>query len=127
MIFAPIGITIGLFIASGVYHLIFIILGWAKRDFEATFRAMAYSYGPMIFLVVPFCGSFVAGIWSIVLIIIGFKHMQQTTGGKAAFVYFLPLILCCCFAFAALIVIMIVFGAAFFSTFGDIFRHNYGQ
>jgi hypothetical protein len=93
---APIFIIAGLFISSGIFHLIFLIFGWSKRDFEATFRALAYAEGTALFMVVPFCGGFIATIWYIVMAIIGLKHMQKTTGGKAALVYFTPLILCIC-------------------------------
>lgn len=85
-----------------------MIFGWTKRSFEATFRASAYSYGPLAFAVVPICGSSIGFIWSLVLFIIGLKHMQQTTGGKAAFTALLPLILCCCLVS----LLVIVFGAA---------------
>ncbi len=88
--------TIGLFISSGILHLLFMIFGWANRDFEATFRAIAYSQGAMIWCIIPFCGSMIGWIWGIVLAIIGLKHMQKTTAGRAAVVYFLPIIVCCC-------------------------------
>ena len=125
MIIAPIFIVAGLFIMSGIYHLIFLIFGWSKRDFEATFRAVAYSAGPAIFFIVPFCGSLVGWIWSAVLTVIGLKYMQETTGGKATFVYVLPAIVCCCLIAMIAIVIFIIFGAAFFSNFGHAFGGSF--
>jgi hypothetical protein len=97
LLILPFLIAAGLFIASGIFHLIIMLFGWSKRDFEATFRAVAYSAGPMIFTIVPACGSIVAYIWSIILIIFGIKHLQKTTSGQASLVVLLPLILCCCF------------------------------
>ncbi|UCE68068.1 MAG: YIP1 family protein [Candidatus Zixiibacteriota bacterium] len=108
IIFTPIFIIIGLFIISGIYHLIFLIFGWSKRDFEATFRALAYAEGATVFLIVPFCGWLISLGWAIVLSIIGLKHMQKTTGGKAAFVYFLPLIFCFCCCMGFIIVMLAV-------------------
>jgi hypothetical protein len=108
IIVSPIIIIAGVFIMSGIYHLIFLIFGWGKRDFEATFRAVAYSEGAMVFLAVPFCGGMIAFVWSIVLTIIGMKHMQKTTGGKAALVYFTPLILCLCCCVGLFIILLIV-------------------
>ncbi len=113
IIIAPIFVVIGLFIASGIFHLFFLLFGWGKRDFEATFRAVAYAESAMVFMIVPFCGGIVAIVWSIVLTIIGMKHMQKTTGGKAALVYFLPWILCCCLAIGAIFFLAIT-GAAIF-------------
>jgi len=117
MILAPVIILAALFISSGIYHLIFMIFGWAQRDFEATFRALAYSYGPVIFMVVPFCGGMVGGIWQIVIAIIGLKYMQKTTGGKAALVYFLPILLCCCLFFI-FVMIMAAMGMSLFDSMG---------
>jgi len=108
LVLAPIFIIIGLFVLSGIYHVIGMIFGWAKRDFEATLRALAYSAGPLVFAIVPFCGSPIAAVWSLVLMIIGYKHMQQTTGGKATITILLPLILCCCLIF----ILSLIFGAA---------------
>ncbi len=99
LIIIPGMIVVSLFIMSGIYHLLFMLFGWAKRDFEATFRALAYSYGTALFMIVPLCGSVVGLVWYIVIAITGLKHAQQTTGGKAALVFFIPLILfCCCVA-----------------------------
>jgi hypothetical protein len=127
ILITPIFIIIGLFIISGIYHLIFLIFGWSNRDFEATFRALAYAESATIFMIVPFCGGMITFVWSIVLAIIGLKHMQKTTGGKAAFVYFLPLIVCCCLIIGFIVAMALIFGAAFFeefSKYGDTF-YNY--
>lgn len=121
MLIAPAAILIGLFVISGIYHVITMIFGWTKRDYEATFRAIAYSAGPAIFAIVPFCGSPIGAVWGLVLAIIGLKHMQQTTGGKAAFVILIPLILCCCLA----IILAIIFGAAIMALIGRAAHSGY--
>jgi hypothetical protein len=108
---SPIYVVIGLFIASGIYHLIGKIFGWASRDFEATLRAIAYASGPYAFVVIPFCGNMVAPIWSMILMMIAYKHLQNTTTGKAVVVILLPLLLCCCLAG----LLAIFFGAALLS------------
>jgi len=108
IIISPILIALGIFIMSGIYHLIFIIFGWGKRDFEATFRAVAYSEGAIAFLAVPFCGGIIGIVWSIVLTVIGFKFMQKTSYGKAIFVYFVPIILCFCCCIGLLIMMIAI-------------------
>jgi hypothetical protein len=105
---SPLIILVGLFIFSGIIHLIGKLLGWAKRDFEATLRAVAYSYAPYLFTLVPFCGSYISGIWALILVMIGYKHMQDTTTGKAVLTVLLPMILCCCL----IIVLAFLFSAA---------------
>ena len=96
LVLLPFMIIAALFIGSGIYHLILMIFGWNKRNFEATFRAISYGVGPLIFMIVPACGSLIGYVWVLVLTILGIKHLQKTTGGQASFVVLLPLILCCC-------------------------------
>ncbi|MEE9555289.1 MAG: YIP1 family protein [candidate division Zixibacteria bacterium] len=120
---APILVIFSLFVTSGILHLIMLIFGWAKRDFEATFRAIAYAHGPILFYAIPMCGGLIGIIWTIVLSIIGLKHMQKTTGGKAALVYFLPIILCCC----VVIALILIFGAALFGFIEQFSQGGYYQ
>jgi len=105
---APIGIIIGLFIITGIYHLLLLIFGWAKNDFEATFRAVAYSEGASIIYLIPFCGDIAVSIWFMVLASIGIKHIQKTTGGQSALIVLLPIILLMC----CVIALLLTFGAA---------------
>jgi hypothetical protein len=121
LFFAPIPIIAVLFILSGIYHVILMIFGWASRDFEATFRAIAYASGPLLFLAVPFCGGTVGLIWGLVLAIIGMKHMQTNNGGRGALVVLLPLIICCCLAF----VMIFVFGMALTGIIKQIMESGY--
>ena len=121
LILAPIPILIGLFVISGIYHLILMIFGWAERDFEATFRVFAYASGPLVFEIVPACGGTIGWIWALVLAIIGIKHMQKTSGGNAALVIFLPIILCCCL----IIIIGLIFGAAMVGFMQNIMNEGY--
>jgi hypothetical protein len=118
---APILIILGLFIMSGIYHLLCMIFGWSKRDFEATLRAVAYASGPAIFAIVPMCGSPIGWIWGLVLAVIGLKHMQQTTSGKSAMVILLPIVLCCCLVFIA----ALVFGTAIWAFIQNASRSGY--
>lgn len=121
LVLAPVIIVIFLFIISGFFHLIMMIFGWAKRDFEATFRAFAYASSPMIFKIIPVCGGIVGWIWSIILAIIGLKHLQKTTGGKAALTIFLPIIVCCCI----LIFLFVIFGVAILNFVKEVMNSGY--
>lgn len=111
----PFFIIIGLFLWSGVLHGILLMVKGAKNGFEATFRAVSYSYGANIFLIIPFCGGLIAAVWNIVLVIIGLKEAHGTSGGKASFAVFFPLILCCV---GAVLFMILIFGtiAASFGT-----------
>lgn len=92
---SPFLVIIGLFVSAGILHLCLLMVKGAHAGFEATFRVASYSYSANVFLIIPFCGSLLAIVWSIVLSIIGLREAHKTTGGKAAFAVFFPVILCC--------------------------------
>jgi hypothetical protein len=95
-ILAPVFLIIGLFIAAGVFHVMLLILGGAERDFESTFSVVGYAQAPAILGIIPFCGSLVAAIWSLVLYVIGLSEAHGIGRGKAAAAVLLPLVLVCC-------------------------------
>ncbi len=65
-------VIVGVFIASGILHLCLMILGGAKKSFETTFRGVFFSTGSTyVLFMIPFCGGMIAGVWNIVLEIIG--------------------------------------------------------
>jgi hypothetical protein len=99
VVFGGVMVAIGVFIASGIYHVMLLVLGGARHGFEATFRVVCFAEAPYVLMVVPFCGNVIAGVWGIVLAIIGLSQAHQIGGGKAAAAVLLPLvILCCCCA-----------------------------
>jgi hypothetical protein len=116
--FSPFLIILGLFISSGILHLFLMMVKGARHGYEATFRVVAYGYSANIFLVIPFCGGLLAGVWAIVLYIIGLREAHEITGGKAVFAVFFPVVVCC-----GLIAIMtaLIMGAAVFS-FGTMMQ-----
>lgn len=108
----PFMIIIVLFIWSGILHLFLMMAGGAKAGFEATFRAAAYSNGPLILNVIPFCGGVIAWIWSIVLVIIGLREAQKASTGKAVFAVLAPLVLCCGLILAGMVMMGLMAAAA---------------
>ncbi|GEM_PF-2784192 len=57
LIFVPIGIVIALFITSGIYHLLLMMVNGANEGFEDTFNVVAYTSAATLFAIVPFCGN----------------------------------------------------------------------
>jgi hypothetical protein len=97
LIFGPVFLAIGLFVVSGIIHLVLLAMGGAARGYEATFRVAAYSEAAAIFNIVPMCGGVIGAIYMIVLVIIGVSEAQGISRGKAAAAVLVPiLILCCC-------------------------------
>ncbi|HSV64111.1 MAG TPA: YIP1 family protein [Chthoniobacterales bacterium] len=96
LVISPLLLACGLFVWSGILHLCLMMFGGANRPFETTFRVVCFSSGAaQLFAVIPFCGSYVGGIYAIVLECIGFMRAQQTTVGKALLSIILPIVVCC--------------------------------
>jgi hypothetical protein len=102
MVFSPLLAAVALFIQTGIYHLVLLLLGDGQRGFPITFRAVAYGSTPQLLAVIPFCGELVGGVWNIILEIIGASQGHGTEWWRALLAYFLPTILCCCLAVWAL-------------------------
>lgn len=102
-----------LFIVSGALHLFLLLARGALAGFEATFRVLAYGVSPFVFLIVPFCGMPIAGLWVMAISIIGLKEAHGTTGGKAAFAVLFPFIFCCGLFIAAMVLFMGALAASF--------------
>jgi hypothetical protein len=112
LIIAPIAIIIGMFIASGIYHLFLLMVKGANKNFETTFNVVAYGMVAHIAEIIPFCGGLFAWVWGLVLTIIGLSEAHKTDSWKAVFAVFGPALLCClCIA----LIVMAAGGAGFFS------------
>src|ERR1700730_7221921 len=96
IIFVPLLVVIGAFIHAAIVHVCLMLVGGAKQSFETTFRVICFEVGSIYpFLLVPFCGGMIAGIWGIVLRCIGLSRAHEIDTGRAVLAVFLPLILCC--------------------------------
>ncbi len=100
-----IGGAVSLFLVAGIYHLLIMMFGEDKFGFIATLNAVIFSYTTNLLVIIPFCGSAIAGIWGLVMYIFGIKHMQEMSWGKAVVVVLIPGVLCCCTAIVLAIAI----------------------
>jgi hypothetical protein len=99
VVFGGVFVVISLFIATGILHLVLMLLGGARRGFEATFRVVSFSQATSILFLVPFCGQLVGGLWCLVLYVLGLAEAHRIGHGKAAAAVLLPIaLLCCCCA-----------------------------
>ena len=96
LVLGPFILAAGVFITAGLNHLALMLLGGARRDFEATFRVGAYSKAAGIVSLVPLCGPFVGIVWGAVASIIGLQVVHDTTLGKAIGAVLLPVLVACC-------------------------------
>ena len=88
----PFTIALSILIGSGVTHLCLMIVRGSRGGFEATFRAISYSYGASLFYIVPIIGTIVGGIYLMILAILGVREGHGISTGRAVLAVLLPLI-----------------------------------
>jgi hypothetical protein len=98
LVLGPVILAVGLFLWSAIVHVALLALGGASRGYEATFRVVAYAGATAVLNIIPICGGALAGVYSLVLVIIGVSEAHGITRGRAAAAVLLPLALCCCCA-----------------------------
>jgi len=77
-----IGGIIGLFIGAGIVHLGVLLVG-GKKGYLQTVKAIGYGYTPQFILGwIPFI-NIIAGIWALVIEIIGVRELQEVSTGRA--------------------------------------------
>lgn len=88
--------TISPFLMAGIYHGFLLLVGGAKKPFEVSFRVVCYGAGAISLLqIIPVCGQYIVGIWTLVTLVIGLKCAHQTDFTRAALAILLPVICCC--------------------------------
>jgi hypothetical protein len=115
LIAIPIICTIGLFIGALIVHVALGLFGGQRYPFETTFRVLAYAQGSALpIAILPVCGGIAAGIWGLIVAIVGLAQAQETTIGKAAAAVLTPTVICCAlwFLVIASFVMLLVGGAA---------------
>lgn len=111
--FVPLLVFMGAFIGSGLTHLMLLLVGGARKDFETTFRVVCYAYGTTsLFQIIPLCGSFIQAIYSIIVAPIGLSKAHEIEMWRALLAIFLPILFCCGLI---LVIILLAFGEAFVS------------
>ncbi len=102
-----------LLLNAGVIHFFLRLLGGGKEGYAATLKALCYSCAPMLFAIIPFCGSFAGGIWTLILqfVLVGAAHRELPTKGVLAVLfYYLAIFLCTCGA--VLVMVFAIVGGA---------------
>lgn len=113
IVLSPLLTVIVLFIGAAILHVCLMLVGGAKRGFEATMRVYCYTTSPLVLGAVPVIGSLVGTVWSLVLDIIGLAEAHGITRWRAAIAVLLPIVLCCgggLLAFGGIIVAVLTAG-----------------
>ncbi len=103
----PLSAYVMLVARSGILHFSLMLIGGASRNFESTFRVVAYSTAPGITRVIPIIGEVAVSVWSIYLIYWGIREVHEISGGKAALAISLPLVTCCAVTFTGAAVFLL--------------------
>lgn len=93
MVLTPLYVLISLFVVSGILHLCLIIVGAGRSGFEGTFRIVAFSQSIKILGLVPFVGGVIAWFWHLVVLVIGFREMHETSYVRTIIALLLPIAL----------------------------------
>ncbi len=88
----PLMVAFSLFFESSVAHLCLMTVGGNKKGFQATFRAISYCFSGYLFGILPFLGSAIGGIYTLILTIIGIREGHRISTGKAVLAVLLPII-----------------------------------
>ncbi len=101
VVFGGVSAVISVFVVAGILHVMLLMLGGARRGFEATFRVVCYAQATTLLLLIPlflipFCG--LAGVvWCLTLYWIGLAQAHQIGYGQSLAAVLLPILaLCCC-------------------------------
>lgn len=93
LVLAPVLVALGLFIVSGILHLLLRIVRGGGHGFEATFRVVAYGQATQVFAIIPFLGGFVGSIWLLVIEIIGLREIHETSYLRVILAFAIPVVL----------------------------------
>lgn len=105
IVIAPVVMVAAAFVGAAITHVALMIVGGAKRPYEATFRVYTYVTGAIaLFNLIPCCGWIVAFVWGIVAETVGLSEVHQIGRGRALLAVLLPLIVCCGLIVAAVLV-----------------------
>jgi len=94
----PIIYVVMVFVGSAILHLCLLIVSATEKSeagFEGTLKVYAYSTVAWLAAVIPFVGSLVLILWSLVLEVIGFTAVHRTSQGRALVAVLIPTIVCC--------------------------------
>ena len=87
----------------GLWLHLFAYITGARKGIMQTEKAVIYGSTPLLLLGwIPVIGSFIGGIWTIILTIIGLREMHGITTGKAVIAYVLS------FAIIVIILVLII-------------------
>lgn len=103
MVFLPVLTLIFSFFHAGILHLLLLIFGAGKGNFETTLRVMCYSQGASSILqLLPMCGGFLSPIFYVYTCAVGLSRAREIPVWKSVLVVLFPTLFCCALILALL-------------------------
>ena len=93
IVIIPVLVTLAMFIYSGILHLLLRILRAGQNGFEGTFRVVSYSQAAQVWALIPFFGGLIAGIWQLIVQIIGLREIHETSYARVIIAFVIPVAL----------------------------------
>jgi len=101
------------FVSAALTHLALMIVGGAKKSFEATFRVVCYAGGATAVLqLLPVCGALAAWVWNILATVTGLSEVHGISKGRALAAVLLPTVVCCALMIGAAMFVVALAGGA---------------
>jgi hypothetical protein len=109
VIAAIVGIPLAIgmnFVHAAVLHFCLMLMKGTSKNYEATYRITSYCASGLIFALIPFVGTSIGAIWSLICEVIGLREVHKTENWRAILAVLLPIIVCCVLA-------MLLYGSIF--------------
>jgi hypothetical protein len=91
-LFTPLSLLVTLVVASIIVHVVLVLVNGARHSLATTARVLCFAYSPALFVIVPFIGEVIGGVWAVVLSIIGLSEAHRTERWRAAVAVLLPMV-----------------------------------
>jgi len=118
LFFMPLIIPVLLVIASGITHVMLLLLGAGNRGWGATFRVSCYAYASALCQLVPVVGGLASGVVGLIFATHGLAVVHGTSRGRALAAQLLPAAVCC----GLLALCLLIFGTAMLAGFKDLWN-----
>jgi hypothetical protein len=105
LLFAPLIITAGVLCSTLYFHVLLFLTRSGKQGIKATFRVVCYSQGTAIFEIIPIIGPFLAALWALYLLAVGFSKVHRISMFRTIVIILLPLVVL--FVLAVIVVVLI--------------------
>lgn len=105
VVLGPVFLLLWLFVAAGITHAALLMVGGAKRGFEATFAVFCYAQAIGVFNVIPICGGLLGLPYLVVVLVVGLAQVHAITEGRAYSGLVATIALACCCVFVFVIIL----------------------